>query len=134
MSVRGHLSESELYTKLFVPPLEELPVRPPPEHLPPNLDRSTIASIFLRRTGLTLQSWQLDAVHSRLLGQHVVAVQPCGSGKTAIFVAPIVVLDELAKASGSPGGTGRIALVVCPRDAIEEQVVCLFLFISGNTV
>ena len=41
----------------------------------------------------------------------------------------MVVLNEFARATGTPGGTGRVAVVVCPRDAIEEQVVCLFLIV-----
>ena len=88
--------------------------------------------LHTQRTALTLHAWQLEAVYARLQGRHVVAVQPCGSGKTALFVAPILVMDELAKTSGTNAGTGRVAVVVCPRDAIEEQVVRVFLINPRN--
>ena len=124
MSDQGDLHQSDSYSKLYLPSPLALQKRPPPESLLSlSLDRPTIVSLFKKRTGLTLLDWQLEAVHSLLHGQHVVAVQPCGSGKTCIFVAPIVVLDELARTSGTGGATGRVTVIVCPRDAIEEQVV-----------
>ena len=130
MSTRESISQSDVYSSLFLPSLPDLPIRPAPETVrSSDLGRSTIASLYRLRTGVTLKPWQLDAVHARLQGRHVVVVQPCGSGKTVIFVAPIVILNEYAKANGIAGGTGWVSVVVCPRDSIEEQVVCLSLLI-----
>ena len=94
-------------------------------HQSSQLDRSTFARLYRQRTKVSLREWQINVVHARLQARHLVAVWPCGSRKTAFFVVRIVVLDELAKMKGT-GGTGRISVIVCPRDAIEEQVVNCF--------